>query len=232
VKVIYFEACPEYISETIFLSLMNEIEQDGRIEQKKFGVSCKENEIELVSLYRNLGFTLVAEYSQLSRDLSTWQVIPINLPVRYEILSIAEAKKIIIDFDRKFYEIYEESLCNIPENENYIKCSFEKFKFKMSSLSISVVSSVIISEYLELVGFTVILEEDGKLNIELTGVRLAYQKSGLAKALKINTLNICKERNENKIFTSNEKKNSIILKLNQQLGFKKEVSTYILEKQR
>ena len=70
------------------------------------------------------------------------------------------------------------------------------------------------------VGFTFHRNEDGELNIEITGVLRAYRRRGIGVWLKQHAIHYAKTHGYKSISTVNDPSNTGMLALNQKLGFK------------
>jgi mycothiol synthase len=130
------------------------------------------------------------------------------------------------EFRQALFEVWSECRRDVPRPEPTSEVSFEQFVKQdfESAYLLRDAYLVALDSSGKMVATSALWrdDEDGVLNIGLTGTRAEHRRQGLALGLKIASLEWAKTHGYTKVRTWNEQNNRAILEINAALGFVKQ----------
>jgi GNAT superfamily N-acetyltransferase len=137
------------------------------------------------------------------------------------------------NYDYKLFELYDELMQQVPTSEMPKRITYFDFVNRLLGSTALVPEGYRIalhdSNYVAMNALYKWPEQDYLFN-EFTGVKQEYRKRGIALALKLRGIAFAKTQGFPAIKTSNSSLNDPILKLNEKLGFVKELAFITFEK--
>ncbi len=140
------------------------------------------------------------------------------------ITSLAELSKTTDDWQQQLYELDWEVTLDIPTTGTPTKCSFEHFtKSTLQNPDLLLEGWFIAIKDGEWIGESALWKSAAEPNlyVGVTGVRRAFRKQGIARALKYTAVLYAKDAGYTCIKTWNEEHNQGMLEINTALGFEK-----------
>ncbi|MFB0846023.1 GNAT family N-acetyltransferase [Paenibacillus oleatilyticus] len=132
--------------------------------------------------------------------------------------------------ERKLYELYKETLVDIPGYTGEVPDFQEWRKWYLMAEGYAPERVIITADGDNYVGVTNVLHnrQTNGMYHEYTGVKRAYRGRKIAQGLKIKAMLLAKERNAAYIRTDNDSMNAPILRINRSLGYEPLRGTYRL----
>ncbi len=130
--------------------------------------------------------------------------------------------------ERKLYELYKETLSDIPGYMGEVPDIQEWRKWYLMPEGYAPERVIIAADGDDYVGVTNVLHnrQTNGMYHEYTGVKRSYRGRKIAQGLKIKAVLLAKERNAAYIRTDNDSMNAPILRINRNLGYKPLRGTY------
>jgi len=124
------------------------------------------------------------------------------------------------DLLRKLHQTQDEAVADIPMSERYTGSPYEQFVEELRDPALTPDRVWIAMDGDEPVGLAVLpVEAEGKAFNGFTGVRRAYRGKGVARALKLKTLEYARDSGITYIYTANDVNNKRMLAINNSLGY-------------
>ncbi|GLI08488.1 GNAT family N-acetyltransferase [Paenibacillus tyrfis] len=132
--------------------------------------------------------------------------------------------------ERKLYELYKETLTDIPGYTGEVPDIQEWRKWYLMAEGYAPERVIIAADGDNYAGVTNVLHnrQTNGMYHEYTGVKRAYRRRKIALGLKIKAMLLAKERNAAYIRTDNDSMNAPILRINRSLGYEPLRGTYRL----
>lgn len=167
------------------------------------------------------GFVQTSRTISLELDLAAIEPPVAELPAGVEIVTLAERPELT----RGLYEIELEAVPDIPGEENWQPVPFEQWVaantgrpgFRPELLFVAVAGD-------EAAGFALLSNpaaQPATANHDETSVKRAWRGHGIAAALKTAQIRWAKEAGYERLVTTNEERNTAILRLNERLGYRR-----------
>jgi GNAT superfamily N-acetyltransferase len=175
------------------------------------------------------GFREVGRDSSLVLDLEGVEAPAVEAPAGIEIVTWAERPGI----DRELYEVYSEAEPDIPGEENNELPPFVQWlSSDMHGLSDRPEAVFVAMAGDEVVGYAKLAfpQEGTRVFHDLTGVKRAWRRRGIASALKRAQIRWAKENGFTELVTSNDERNEPILRLNRRHGYRVEPGSIVLRR--
>jgi GNAT superfamily N-acetyltransferase len=173
------------------------------------------------------GLREVGRDSRLVLDLDAIEAPAVEAPEGIDIGTWAERPGI----ERGLYQVYVESEPDIPGEEHNEVPPFEKWLSNdMQGLSDRPEAVFVALEGDEVVGFAKLAfpAEGSRVFHDLTGVRRAWRRRGIAAALKQTQIAWAKRQGYAQLVTGNEQRNEPIRRLNERHGYRVEPGRVVL----
>ena len=124
------------------------------------------------------------------------------------------------DFLRKLHAAQDEAVADIPMSERFTGSPFEQFLEEIRDPALTPERSWIAMDGDEPVGVAFLpVESPGSAFNGFTGTRRAYRGKGVARALKLKTLEWARANGIEYIYTANDVNNTRMLSINNSLGY-------------
>lgn len=156
------------------------------------------------------------------------RLIPENLPPApelpgVEILDFDECRaKRPETFERELWRLIQDVLADVPMPEPYVDEPFEDWTRMYFKPTLDPKTRVVAIADDRLVGLSELSANkvDGRMALTgLTGVLRDYRRRGIARAMKLASIEVARQKGVEQIFTDNEENNPMFL-LNEELGFR------------
>lgn len=175
------------------------------------------------------GFHEVARDSSLVLELEHVEPPAVEPPAGIEIVTWAERP----DVDRELYEVYSEAEPDIPgEETNELPPFVQWLSNDMHGLSDRPEAVFVALAGDEVVGYAKLAfpQEGTRVFHDLTGVKRAWRRRGIASALKRAQIAWAKQNGYSHLVTSNDERNEPILRLNARHGYRVEPGNVVLRR--
>lgn len=183
--------------------------------------SVEDRREEIVAIAQEFGFKTKQQQRVSRLDVAHFDLT--NGELEYEILTLTELKQRWPDtWLHEFWRMEMEILKDVPMTGEFKEDPIELFEkyINMPGMDHDGLFLALVQGRLAGVSSMFPSLVDSKVGITgLTGVRREYRRMGIARALKIASLNWGKDRGVEFVMTDNEEKNPMYL-LNEELGFK------------
>lgn len=190
-------------------------------EARLINSSVEDRRSEIVALAQEFGYRMKQQQKVSRLDVAHFS-LP-EEPQEFEILSLNELKKRLPDtWLHEFWRLEMDILKDVPMTGQFKEDPIELFEkyITMPGMDHDGIFLALVEGRLAGVSSMFPSLVDPKVGITgLTGVRRDYRRMGIARALKIVSLNWGKRKGVEFVMTDNEEKNPMYL-LNEQLGFK------------
>jgi len=175
------------------------------------------------------GFREVARDSSLVLDLEHVEAPSVEPPAGIEIVTWAERPGI----DRELYEVYAEAEPDIPgEEHNELPPFVQWLSSDMHGISDRPEAVFVAVAGDEVVGYAKLAfpQHGTRVFHDLTGVKRAWRRRGIASALKRAQIAWAKANGYTQLVTSNDERNEPILRLNTRHGYRAEPGSIVLRR--
>lgn len=180
-----------------------------------------ENDEESLAWAQRRGFEEVGRNPLLVLDLEDIEAPAVDPPAGIEIVTWAERAGI----ERGLYEVYVQAEPDIPGEEENEMPPFEKWLSNdMQGISDHPEAVFVALDGDEVAGYAKLSfwQEGSRAFHDLTGVKRAWRKRGIASALKRAQIAWAKDRGFTQLATGNEQRNEPIRRLNMRHGYREE----------
>jgi GNAT superfamily N-acetyltransferase len=179
-----------------------------------------DHETEGLAFARARSYVEVARELEVALDLEGYEPPPVDPPPGIEIVTWAEWPELVSGM----YEVFREAEPDIPGEEDTDTVSFETwFAEHMSGSGDRPEWTFVALAGDEVVGYAKFSLTEAQPTTafhDLTGVKRAWRRRGIAGALKRRQIAWAKENGYTRVVTNNEERNEPIRRLNEQLGYK------------
>jgi mycothiol synthase len=137
------------------------------------------------------------------------------------------------DRNRKLYDLHWELLQDVPESEDDTRIDFDAFvKYEIEEKCRPPDAFFIAVDGDRFVGMCLVMtnEADRSLDHGLTGVSKDYRNRGIAKVLKLRSIEWARAHNHPVIKTGNHTTNRPVLALNRQMGYVPQMDWIVFQK--
>jgi mycothiol synthase len=163
------------------------------------------------------GFVEIARDRRLALELASVPALAVEPPEGVELTTLAERPELL----RGVYELALEAEPDVPGTETIELPPFEEWRRSEFGWALKHPEAVFVATTPgEVVGAATLDLRDGGLALHMgTGVRRAWRRRGLARALKTRQITWAKEAGYIRLETSNDSRNTPILRVNESFGY-------------
>jgi GNAT superfamily N-acetyltransferase len=196
---------------------------------EKLWTDCRESQAHSISFLEAMGFRQFGIRFEQAVDLQQFEIEAFPGVMErieqggYRITTLAELRKARPDADRALYEVFKETVLDVPlPGGARISMDFEQWRKGLESPTADPAYTFLALHGDEVVGETALeLLKDGPAITNSTGVRREHRGQGVALAIKLASLQALKERGYKEARTHNDTENPVILHLNERIGYRR-----------
>jgi GNAT superfamily N-acetyltransferase len=207
----------EGVGTALFVALSSWAHDRGAVEVESW---IDDEETDGLAFAGSLGFVEVSRELKVALDLRDHEPPPVDPPPGIEIVTWAERP----DLTRGMYEVLREAEPDIPGQEEDEITPFEEWLAEhMSGSGDRPEWTFVALAGDEVVGyakFSLTAAQPETAFHDLTGVKRAWRRQGIAGALKRRQINWAKDNGYARVVTNNEERNEPIRRLNERLGYR------------
>ena len=180
----------------------------------------EDSDLEGADFARNRGFSEIGRELHVSLDLTKIDAPEVNLPDGITIVTWAERPDLI----RGIYDVFVEAAADIPGDEEDEVEPFDdwlvhEMRAGPGDRPEATFVAVAADQVVGYSKFSLSQAQPTRAHHDLTGVKRAWRKRGIARALKQAQISWAKQNGYERLDTMNEERNAPIRKLNAEFGY-------------